>query len=200
MRILLADDHDLVRETIAAFLRHEGLGEVVTAGSLSEAVELTRKASGFDLVLLDLVMPGMQGLEGLARMVEVNQGRPVALLSGSASSQTVERALGLGAAGFVPKTLGAQAMMAAVRLMAAGEVFVPYGLTASSALDRDTSLNAREMDVLRGICAGKPNKGIAADLGLQEATVKLYAKSLNRKLGARNRAHAAMIGRDRGLV
>jgi two-component system nitrate/nitrite response regulator NarL len=198
MRILVADDHDLVRETIAAFLYGEDIAEVSTVATLDEAVGMAETSGAFDLVLLDYNMPGMNGLEGLMRMRSANQGRPVALLSGSAGREIAEAALKSGAQGFIPKTMGARALVTAARFMAAGEIFVPIDVMPADS--GGTGLTRRELEVLRGICAGKSNKEIGRDLDLQEVTVKLHVKTLSRKLEARNRTHAAMIGRDRGLV
>jgi len=199
MRILIADDHDLVRETLAAFLQREGIARVSTASNLDEAIATAAESGSFDLVLLDYNMPGMNGLEGLARMRDANDQRPVALLSGSATRAIAEEAINSGAAGFVPKTMASKSMATAVRFMVAGEVFVPYGFMQQD----DTTvgnLSQRETDVLRGICEGKSNKEIARDLDLQEVTIKLHVKTLSRKLNARNRTHAAMLARDMNLI
>ena len=113
MRLLVADDHDLVRETIALFLKTEGMAEVVSADSLGGALDAISRTGTFDLVLLDYNMPGMSGLDGLRRVIEANDGRPVALLSGTASPQVANEALAAGAAGFIPKTLGTKSMISA---------------------------------------------------------------------------------------
>ena len=199
MRILLADDHDLVRETLASFLKAEGMDEVVLAASLEDAVAATKTGGSFDLVLLDYDMPGMDGLEGLGRMIAANDSRPVALLSGAASSDIAEQALERGAAGFVPKTLGSRSLVAAVRFMAAGEIFAPMSMIRKVADGVSGNLTSRELEMLRGICEGKSNKEIARDHGLQEVTVKLHVKTMSRKLNARNRTHAAMIARDKKM-
>jgi DNA-binding NarL/FixJ family response regulator len=92
-------------------------------------------------------------------------------------------------------------MVAAVNLMASGDVFAPISLLMEEPemAEALATLTRRETDVLRGICEGKSNKEIARDLDLQEVTVKLHVKTLSRKLGAKNRTHAAMIARDAGL-
>lgn len=199
MRVLIADDHDLVREAIAAFLQGEGLGAVITVPTLDDALRAVDDSGGFDLVLLDLNMPGMNGLEGLSRMISANRGRPVAILSGNLSRALAGQAIRAGAAGFVPKTMPSRAMVDAVRSMAAGESFTPYSLV-QPAEATGSNLSQREIDVLRGICEGKSNKEIARTLDLQEVTIKLHVKTLSRKLNAKNRTHAAMIARELHLV
>lgn len=117
MRLLLADDHDLVRETIAAFLLAEGFTEIVAVASLPQAIQAIVAGPRFDLVLLDYQMPGMNGLEGLAQALAVAGETPVALLSGTTQRDLADAALKAGAAGFVPKTLASRAMVAAVQIM-----------------------------------------------------------------------------------
>ncbi|SPF79557.1 response regulator transcription factor [Pseudoprimorskyibacter insulae] len=201
MRLLIADDHDLVRDTVAAYLSSGGFESVSTVPNLDEAIARTVSEGAFDLVFLDYNMPGMNGLSGLDRMIKANQGKPVAILSGSASRDVAQAALAAGASGFIPKTLSAKALISAARFMLSGEVYAPFEFMRGTDQNGDhPQLTRRELDVLRGICAGKSNKEIAQDYGLQEVTVKLHAKTLSRKLGARNRTHAAMIARDRCLV
>jgi two-component system, NarL family, nitrate/nitrite response regulator NarL len=194
-RILVADDHDLVRETIAAYLEAEGFAEVLVAADVQTALALVTEAP-FDLILADYDMPGMDGLAGLSSLIAANARRPVALISGAISPDAAAAALEMGAAGFVPKTLGSRNLVAAVKAMLAGEVFAPVSMIQRT----EGLLSGRELAVLRGICAGKSNKEIARDYGLQEVTVKLHVKTMSRKLGAKNRTHAAMIARDRKLI
>ena len=159
-------------------------------------------AETFDLALVDQGLPGMNGLAGLAATVALAGATPIALMSGSTARELAEAAFEAGARGFVPKKMAARAMVAAVRLMARGERFAPMGLLTSDKAPGAplALLTAREVTVLRGICEGKSNKEIARDLALQEVTVKLHVKTLSRKLGAKNRTHAAMIAKAGGMA
>jgi DNA-binding NarL/FixJ family response regulator len=203
MKILLADDQELVRDTIAAFLRLEPGIEVDVAADFAAALGRVRQGGGYELVLLDYMMPGMNGLAGLAAMRAALPGVPVAILSGTAPRAVAEQALAEGAAGFLPKTMSTRTLLAALRFMAAGEVYAPMAMMtereAPSATLAGAQLTPRETEVLRLLCRGLANKEIARELDLQEVTVKLHVKTLYRKIEARNRTHAAMIAKEAGL-
>lgn len=204
MRVLIADDHDLLRDTLVSFLAQQGGIETVTVGDLHGAVAAIEAEGPFDLVLLDYGMPGMNGLEGLRRVMALGGGQRVALISGTAQRDVAEEALALGAAGFLPKTLPAKRLVNAVRFMAMGEQYAPVDfLTATEeappAHPLAQRLSARELQMLEGLCAGKSNKEIARDLSLTEPTIKLHMKTLYRKLDAHNRTQAALIAKEAGL-
>ena len=203
MRILIADDHDLLRDTLVMFLESADGFETATAPDLDGALDLMSNEEKFDVVLLDLNMPGMNGLSGLQRAIEHGAGQPVALMSGAATRETAEQALEIGAAGFLPKTVSAKSLINAVRFMAMGEQYAPIDFM--TAREEATShpladkLTEREMQVLRGLTEGKSNKEIARDLDLTEPTIKLHMKTLYRKVGASNRTQAALIAKEAGL-
>ena len=203
MKILIADDHDLLRDTLVAFVESAGGIETLTAPDLDAALQLIDSEGPFDLVLLDYNMPGMRGLDGLRRAREKRGAPNVALLSGEASRTIVEDALAAGASGFVPKTLPAKSLVNAIRFMAMGEQFVPVEFMTQDADDKvpplAQELTQRELQVLRGLTEGKSNKQIARDLDLSEPTVKLHVKTLYRKIGAANRTQAAMLAREKGV-
>ena len=196
MRLILADDHDLVRDAIAAILKGSGCREVRTASSFTEAAQIVAQEGAFDLAILDYDMPGMNGLEGMKQMLKSHPDMPVAILSGAAKPEVARAAIEAGAIGFLPKTLPAKSIGSAVSLMASGSVFAPIELMRAASSPTIDKLSTRESEVLRGICAGKTNKEIARDLGLQEVTVKLHVRTLTRKMNARNRTQAAMMARE----
>lgn len=203
MRVLIADDHDLLRDMLVMFLGSQGDIETSTAADVDQACARVEEEEPYDLILLDLNMPGMNGLVGLARVMALKDGQRVALMSGEATREIAEKALDAGAAGFVPKTLPAKSMINAVRFMAMGEQYAPIDFM--TAVDETPinplaeKLSPRELQVLKGLTEGKPNKEIASDLDLQEPTVKLHVKTLYRKVGAANRTQAALIAREAGL-
>ena len=199
MRLLIADDHELVRETVSAFLRREAEFEVEEAADLDGALAHVERRRA-DLVLLDYNMPGMDGLAGLTRVREANGADTVAIVSGVAPRVVAREALAAGAVGFLPKTMPARSLVAAVRFMLAGERYVPAAMMSEEPAGPFASrLTARENEVLEGLCRGLANKEIARDIGLAEVTVKLHVRTLCRKLGARNRTQAALMARAAGL-
>ena len=203
MHILIADDHELIRDTLAAFLENEADIDVTTVPDLHAAIAAIENGPRFDLVLLDYIMPGMNGLDGLDKMIDLSIGRPVAVMSGTAPKGVAQDALERGAIGFLPKTMGAKSLVNAVRFMVAGETFVPVKFMTEKVEEAENplanGLSSRELDVLSGICRGLANKEIARELDLQEVTIKLHVKTLSRKLRAKNRTQAAMMARDAGL-
>jgi DNA-binding NarL/FixJ family response regulator len=203
LRILIADDHDMVLETIAAFLKNEIEAEFETAADLPGALDLIERTGRFDLVLLDYSMPGMNGLKGLAKALEANGGKGVAILSGNVSNKIAHEAIDAGAIGFLPKTLKAATMVHALGFMLSGEKFFPLSVLQeeddSNGHPLTKDLTQRETEVLAGLCKGLSNKEIANNLDLQEVTIKLHVRTLCRKLEVKNRTQAALAAKEAGL-
>jgi len=203
LQILIADDHDLVLETIAAYVRNEIVSDIVTASSLPDALSAIRQTGPFDLVLLDYDMPGMNGLDGLQQALRQNGGKSVAILSGNAKNKIAQAALEHGAIGFLPKTLSANSMINAIRFMLSGEKFIPLSLLQEEQDAQNhpltRQLTRREIEVLEELCKGRSNKEIALELGLQEVTIKLHVRTLCRKLNVKNRTQAALTAKESGL-
>jgi DNA-binding NarL/FixJ family response regulator len=202
---LIADDHDLFNDLLATHIgRTWPDTPVYKATSVDGALQQLASHPEIDIALLDIVMPGMDGLGGLARIKQARPQMPVALLSGQSDRALIEEGLQMGAAGFVPKTISGEALIQAIRLMKSGEIYVPYSLMsrqpAPAAEPADDGLSQREAQVLDGLWRGLSNKEIARELDLQEVTVKLHLRRLYRKFECRNRTEALRIGLERGIL
>lgn len=206
MRLLIADDHVLVRDALKSHIeRIEPGAAVTTVGSVAEALAFLDRGEEVDIVILDLLMPGMSGLEGIEAVKAKRPGVPVAIMSGNARAQDIGAAVAKGAAGFIPKTLNGGALAGAIHLMLGGETFMPastHGLAADGASPRTDAgppLTRRERQILDFLLKGSSNKEIARALDLEEVTVKMHVRGVFRKLNARNRTQAAMRAVELGL-
>jgi two-component system nitrate/nitrite response regulator NarL len=206
MRILLADDHHLVREAIASYLTRAAPDiSCVEAADFQQVRERLAVDAAFDLVILDYRMPGMNGLSGLDELGDLHPQLRVAILSGAMDSDEAERALERGAAGVIMKSLRGTALLTALRLMAAGETYVP-GAVLNARPGRHgasrpslANLTPREMDCIEQLVHGSPNREIATRLAISEITVKLHLNSAFKKMGARNRSDAVRIAMLQGV-
>jgi len=206
MRILIADDHDLVRDTIEEFLKRLAQDlHVLHAANLSQALDLLRKAEALDLVLLDLRMPGMNGLAGLKAVQASRADVPIVILSGETSPDIIRNALQAGAAGFLPKTMRGTAMLNALRLILAGERYIPDIMVAEQSAPAEegggpgpTSLTPREREVIGLLVQGLSNKEIGHRLGIEVVTVALHLRSIYRKLGVTSRTQAVRMAMEQG--
>ena len=189
-KLLIVDDHLLFAESLIYLL--ETLDEAVDSvacSSIGQALELLESEEHVDLVLLDYAMPGETGIQGLQRILQTRPGLAVAFLSGQDDAVLVAEAMQLGAAGWLPKSMGGRAMVNALQLLLAGERFVPAALMPR----QDAAhLTAREKQVAALLGQGLTDKQIAASLGLEPGTVKVHVKNLLRKTSAQNRTQFAL--------
>ena len=201
MRILLAFENSLSRDFAQNHLAQNHLAQnhlaakdpglvIMTAASLAEALALANEAPGLAVVALDLQMSDMQGLEGLRRFRRECRHRvPVAVMDSRPDTVSIADLTAAGASGFLPYSLGPEAFLGALRLLAAGERYIPVDMMKMPP-PLSIDLTRREHDVLAGLRGGLSNRDIARSLSLSEVTVKHHIKSLRGKLGARNRLHA----------
>ncbi|WP_135078216.1 response regulator transcription factor [Terasakiella sp. SH-1] len=208
MKFLLADDHGLFREGIKLiFNKLQPDIEVVEAETLPETETLLNNGSTYDLILLDLKMPGVSGLDSVEKIVELAKEQPVVVMSGAYRRADVLSCIDKGAAGFIPKTLGGQAMINAINLVLHGEKFIPSVIcsTEEEAVEEETDskvfeeLTSREREVLKYLVEGHSNKVIASILELQEVTVRAHLKGVFRKLGVSSRTQAVGLALRSGF-
>jgi DNA-binding NarL/FixJ family response regulator len=201
IRILAVDDHPLFRSGIAALLgTQRDMAIVAVASSGQEAIQQFRKHHP-DVTLMDLQMPGMDGLEALTAICAEFPDAKIIVLTTYTRDVQVLRAMKAGARAYLLKTLLDKELLETIRAVHAGKKTLSaeasYELAEHST---DDSLTPAEIEVLRLIAAGNANKQIAAELGITEDTVKGRVKNILSKLGANDRTHAAMIGIKRGII
>ncbi len=198
MKILLADDHALFREGMRHVLAQlDENVEIVEAGDCAQTLAAIGAQADFTLVLLDLDMPGEGGFAALDTLSEQHAALPIVVLSGSEERKDMRRALDSGAMGFIPKSATAPVMLSALRLVLAGGVYVPPALLGGNTGEVAKSapeLTPRQLEVLDKMTEGKPNKIIAAELGLTEATVKAHVTAVLKTLNVTNRTQAVRAG------
>ena len=205
----MIDDHPLIHEILPAVLR-KALGEVSVATEATLEAGLMRAAGSVppDLVLLDLGLPGCEGIDALTRFRLEFPELPVVVLSATIDRESILGALDSGASGYIPKTSKPEVMIAALKLVAAGGVYVPpealeeLAVKPVSRLPRGESmeLTERQRDVLRLILKGYNNERIASELAIAPNTVKQHAHAIFTALGVSTRAEAVIAAMRHGLT
>jgi two-component system NarL family response regulator len=201
IRILIADDHPVVREGLAAMItRRTDMTVVAEATHGQEAVERFRQQQP-DVVLMDLRMPEMDGVEAILTIREQTPEARVIILTTYDTDEDIYRALRAGAKAYLLKDTPREELLDTIRAVAAGHTRVPSDVAAKLA-ERVSSeaLTARELDVLRLIVSGNSNREIATLLSISEGTVKTHVNHILMKLGASDRTQAATTALKRGLV
>ncbi|MBL8362768.1 MAG: response regulator transcription factor [Rubrivivax sp.] len=206
MRVLVADDHPLVRDALARTLAGAlPLSEVLQAQDWA-GVQARLRDGGVDLALVDLHMPGMNGLDGVRALRQAHPALPIVIASGDGDPATIRNVLALGVRGYLPKSENPDVLVQALTLVGAGGTYVParamddLAAAATPARSDVHGLTPRQLDVLRCLVRGLPNKLIARELALTEGTVKIHIAAILRVLGARNRTEAVVRAREAGLA
>lgn len=194
VKILIVDDHTLFRAGLRLVLGRLGANNQLLEASDAEEGLATGLAHGsIDLILLDLHLPGLDGLACVRKFRQTFPDALLLILSGEEEPQLIEACLAEGARGFIHKSSTPEKMLEAIRHALDPEP-APMGSS------RQAQLTPRQIEVLAGVCAGAPNKQIARTLGMSENTVRVHLHDIFRVLGVRTRTQAAMLARDRGLV
>jgi DNA-binding NarL/FixJ family response regulator len=201
IRILTVDDHQLLREGIAAVLeRQEDMTLVAEASNGREAIETFRRERP-DITLMDLRMPDMTGIEAIAAIRSEFPSARIIVLTTYAGDAQAAAALKAGASGYLLKNLVRKELIETIRAVHSGKRRVPPEIATEIAEHvADDALTEREIEVLRRVAGGKSNKLIAAELDISEETVKTHMKSILPKLDASDRTHAVMIALRRGIL
>lgn len=202
-RALIVDDHPLFCEALALTLRGiAGVAEIDAAPSLGAALARIEAAPRPELVLLDLDLPDVEGLDGLIRLRATHPEIPVLVVSSMAEPRLIRAALAAGAAGFVPKHAGRDSIRAALTALGQGEVWLPEGVSAededgaADAVARLAQLTRQQAKILELLCQGRLNKQIAWELSIAETTVKAHVTAIMRKLGVQSRTQAVLIAQQ----
>lgn len=201
--VLIADDHKMISEALKALLSPDEGFDVYLAASLSETLDALRhKSVSFDLILLDVSMPGMQGLRSVKHVIDTARDASVVVFSGTTEPDFVWQAIELGAKGYISKDQPLRSLPATLRLIADGHEFVPITLSRQrpGETDEPGGLTSRDRLILKSVSEGKTNKEIAVELGLTELAIKMKMRGLYSRLNARNRAHAVIIATQQGII
>jgi DNA-binding NarL/FixJ family response regulator len=200
-QVLIADDHPLfrgaLREAVNGLFDRIGVAE---AGTFEEVVERLEDAGELDLILLDLQMPGARGFSGLMYLRAQYPSLPVAIVSANDDPAVIRRCMAFGAAGFLPKTLGVEALRAAIGRVLAGEMWTPPDVELADEADAEgaalirrlATLTPQQVRVLMMLSTGLLNKQIAFELDVSEATVKAHVSAILQKLGVESRTQAVI--------
>jgi DNA-binding NarL/FixJ family response regulator len=200
-RIIIVDDHPLFRGALSQALSASlDSADILEAGSLDQLTDRLAEGREIDLVLLDLTMPGVQGLSGLLYLRAQHPEIPVVVVSANEEPATIRRCIEFGASGFVPKSEPVERIRAAVREVLDGEIWTPEGIDLTEPADKETAdllprlstLTPQQVRVLMMLSEGLLNKQIAYKLGVSEATIKAHVSAILQKLGVDSRTQAVI--------
>jgi DNA-binding NarL/FixJ family response regulator len=200
VRVVIADDHRLIIDGIKRALAEADDFEVVGEASTgSQVMPLVRRTSP-DLVLLDLRMPGLDGLTALERIKREHPQIKVVVLSASADQSVIQTALSRGASAYVIKSVNPPDLPATLRQAMAGNVFHPVGRPTDAQAATTIGLSLREVEILQAVARGLSNHAIGKELFVAEQTVKFHLTNIYRKLKATNRTEAVRLAYQHGVI
>jgi DNA-binding NarL/FixJ family response regulator len=200
-RLVIADDHPLfrgaLREAVSGLFEKADIAE---AGSFEEVTKLLDRGAEIDLILLDLSMPGVRGFSGLMYLRAQYPSVPIVVVSANDDPAVIRRCMDFGASGFIPKTLGIEAMRGAIARVFEGGVWSPPDIDLGAGADAQTaglmarlaSLTPQQVRVLMMLSEGLLNKQIAYELCVSEATIKAHVSAILQKLGVESRTQAVI--------
>ncbi|MFD0860149.1 LuxR C-terminal-related transcriptional regulator [Roseovarius aquimarinus] len=203
-KILIADQKSLIAEAVArglATLADEVEVDIMTRPD--DILAALGEGHGYALVLLNAALPEMRDMDAIGRVIDAAAPGRVILFSGDPGFDLIRQAMARGAQGFIPQTFSLEATLAAIRYVMTGEPFLPAGYAMGERQQAglsDSGIEDREIRILKLIAQGMTNKEIGAEIDATETMVKMYMRTICQKLGARNRAHAVMIARERALI
>lgn len=197
MKIMVADDHALVREGMQSILKEVADGlEVLQAQNSQEILE-QGKAGDIDLLLLDLNMPGIGNVQGVARICEKMPSTAIVVLSANEATHIIRACMDAGAMGFIPKSTPNPIMLNAIRLVLSGDRYVPFiHHHQLHRFDKMEAVTPRQLEIWKSLANGLSNKAIARELNLTEGTVKQHISALFKRLGIRSRAEAIQKAKE----
>jgi DNA-binding NarL/FixJ family response regulator len=200
-RLVIADDHPLfrgaLREAVSGLFEDVDIAE---AGSFDDVAKLLERGGEVDLILLDLTMPGVRGFSGLMYLRAQYPSVPIVVVSANDDPAVIRRCMDFGASGFIPKTLGIEAIRGAIARIFEGGVWTPPDIDLGGGSDAETadlmvrlaSLTPQQVRVLMMLSEGLLNKQIAYELSVSEATVKAHVSAILQKLGVESRTQAVI--------
>jgi DNA-binding NarL/FixJ family response regulator len=209
IRLLIADDHDIFIDALASMLGDAGEIEVVaTASNGREAVELIAQHPELDLIVLDVSMPDMDGIDALREVRRSGNLVPALMLTQELTGGAITRAMKAGAAGYVLKTAGRDEFLSAIRLVAAGDEYISEDakaaliarLTGRRSPVEHPALTRRELEILKLVASGYSTRQMAEQLFISAYTVETHRRNLLQKLGLKNAAGLVRYAIDHGLV
>lgn len=207
-KILIADDHPLFRDAIKSVITEKLPGYMlIETANLDEAIELVDENPDIDLILLDLNMPGMDGLNGIVRMRNQAPEIPLGIISAEEDKSVVLQTIGYGAVGFIPKSTTRDTIAQAIEQILDGQVYMPADIIRSGSshsgsgmhrqgndidLKNISHLTRKQLQVFERMAKGKSNKQIAYEMNIAETTVKAHVSAILHKLNVKNRIQAVL--------